>query len=84
MSEPKMVMMETFRMAISHTDSKYSSLCWAYILLSSLGDVTSCLGRRRGGGGVRLGSYVEVTHCGVGVYINLQVEDGLYFPSLPV
>lgn len=25
--EPKMVMMETFLMAISQTDSRYSSLC---------------------------------------------------------
>lgn len=47
-SEPKMVMMETFLMAISQTDSRYSSLCWTYILFSSRGAVISCSDRRRG------------------------------------
>lgn len=40
-SEPKMVMIEIFLMAMSHTDSRNSSLCWTYILFSSLGEVIS-------------------------------------------
>lgn len=45
--EPKMVMMETFLIAISQTDSRYSSRCWTYILFSSRGDVISCGDRRQ-------------------------------------
>ena len=56
MREPKKLMMVTFLKAISHTDSRYSSLCWMYMSLSSLGDVISCRGRGR----EELSSQVEV------------------------
>lgn len=82
--EPKMVMMETFLMAISQTDSRYSSRCWTYILFSSRGDVISCGDRRQGPFKGCLCAKTTHTqrevHRRSDVYVEAQTERGPFTP----